>query len=115
MSFNNHRFSGTVTVPANLQAIFMRNNAISDVVFPSLLHRLELVDMRNNELRGALDDALTRADALVALHLDGNMLTELPRRWDRAADATVRLHVLDVSHNNLQVRPSPPALLPAPR
>lgn len=105
MSFNNHRFTGRVDVPSNLQALSMRNNELSDIIFPATLHRLELVDMRNNALSGAVSAALARADSLIALHLSDNQLTEVPRDWPRASGAIIRLHVFDIDNNRVQARP----------
>jgi hypothetical protein len=108
VSFNNHRFEGNAMLPVNLKVVRMPNNQLTGVFLPSDLQHLALVDLRNNKLSGAVNEDFTHASNLVALHLSGNSLTQMPRTWASASgQQPLRLHSLDLSYNNIAVCPTP--------
>lgn len=86
-----------------LQGAFFDDNKISTIRLDSDVRQLRVLSAPRNQLSGPVYSKLSQALSMIALHLQGNSFTSLPRSWDGGVQGFT-LEVMDVSDNALEVR-----------
>lgn len=87
-----------------MQVFRVRGNSVTELDLNYNLKRLQILDLSGNALAGAVPQGISAASSIISVDLSNNALTQMPRTWDSGATGAVRLHVLNLSNNQITVR-----------
>lgn len=93
------QFEGALILANNVEAVLVEGNKINELRLPQA-QRLELLDVAGNQLT-KLPAELAALPNLQSLHVDGNLITELPGVW-----AVDNLRDFTAARNQIKVRNS---------